>query len=442
MLFEVNIAQDKNAFSSGSLLCRGRYRLSEKYAIQQWADGAYETHWRAQDLQRGGASVTICAMEMPEMKVVATQAGLRTAMRALSSAGENPHIPVLLDVFRDNGRDCFVFALRSAGRSLFAHMQQTGKKLQEQEAIACCLQLTEVLVAISQQEPPMVHGFINPEHIMLAQNDQWVLTDFSIVLASGSNRYLTTNLDPSLLSPFVAPEFAQGVIDSRSDMYSLLMTVYYGMTGMFSTGHVLNVSLSPPFAAIFIKGLHPNASRRYQQLSDLRRDLQTVRPVVNTSAPVGDLTRKRNALVATNRQSQVDSTFASARREKKSGAVPPQEKRSLAPAMQQDSRTQTLSSLMFPRESEMLARELSPRSEVLVKVLPTRTEELANELPARTEELANEQPSRPEELAKELLPRPEELPPMQTGNNTLAATLWIVGIVACFLISVLLTVSY
>ena len=438
MPFEVKLAQDKDTFSPGSFVCRGRYMLIEKYAVQRWTYGAYETHWRAQDLQQGGIIVIICAMEVPEIKATVTQSGLRAAMRALSSVGEHPHMPVLLDVFRDSGRDCFVFALRSPGRSLLACMEQTGQKLQEQEAIACCLQITETLEAIAQQEPPIVHGFINPEHIMVTQSGQWVLTDFSIVLASRANQYLTTNLDPVLLSPFVAPEFAQGVIDSRSDMYSLLMTMYYGMTGTLSKGQVLNASLSPSLAAIFIKGLHPIASRRYQQLSALRQDLQTVRPVVNTSVPAGELTRKRNAQVTAQRLKQTNSAFESMGEygENEDVLMPwdAQEKASFIPIMQgrREHEAQALSPSMLPRQSEALARE----------VLHPQLSQPARAVYARSEPPGGAVDPWLEEPTGDLLPRPEGLPPILPGNNVLAAALWITGTLLCFLISVLLTVRY
>jgi hypothetical protein len=47
-------------------------------------------------------------------------------------------------------------------------------------------------------------------------------------------------------------------------------------------------------------------------------------------------------------------------------------------------------------------------------------------------------PDKIEIPAKNLLPRPEDLPPMQQGNSTLAASLWMGGIVLCLLILVLL----
>ncbi|MBV9230966.1 MAG: hypothetical protein JOZ18_16770 [Chloroflexi bacterium] len=407
---EADLAEGEGEFSPGSLLCRGRYRLIGKQERQQWAHGAYETHWRAQDLLQGGANVIVCEMELPDIKAIAEQASLRAAMRALSSAGRNPHVPSLLDVFRDHGRDFFVFQ-DIEGESLLARMQRSRQMLQEQEAIECCLQMTEVLESLAKQEPPLFHGLINPSHILMTANGQWYLTDFSIVLASGTQQYLS-NLDPALLSPFTASEFIEGKIDSRSDLYALLATVYYGVTGKFPKGQVLNAPVSPSFSTIFMKGLHPIASQRYQQPSVLRQDLLALRPRggasastsgrtlrSNTSAPASRQRQTINTSLSTSRQEQINTPVL-ARRQEERNSMPvqwtSQERPPFAPTMQNslDPLAQALPSLAVPDEMDIPAQDL--------------------------------------------LPRPEELPPMQPGNDLLAATLWMVGIVICCLIPILL----
>ena len=121
-LLEADFVRAKTAFSPGFLLCRGRDMLTEKRMFQQWAHGAYETHWCARDLLQRDANVIVCEMDLPEMKALTRQASLRAAMRALLFASRHSHMPALLDVFRDNGRDFFLTALlikSSEGTKLF-----------------------------------------------------------------------------------------------------------------------------------------------------------------------------------------------------------------------------------------------------------------------------------------------------------------------------------
>ncbi len=169
-------------------------------------------------------------------------------------------------------------------------MRRTGRALPEQDVIECCLQMTEILEILVQQSPPLVHGLIQPEHIIkgLASSD-YVLTNFSIILAGGATQYVT-GMDHTHLSPYTAPEFARGPIDVRSDLYSLVATAYHAVTGSLPVNagtsipqsQRLNPNVSSAFDAILTRGLRPMASQRYQRPSELRQDLLAIRSVNNT----------------------------------------------------------------------------------------------------------------------------------------------------------------
>ena len=404
-------AEDEGALSAGSLLCHNRYRLIEKHKPQRWAHGAYETYWHAQDLLQGGIQVIICEMKLPGMKVIAEQVYLRTAMRALSSASWHSRVPALLDVFRDHERNFFVFQAIK-GESLLARMQHNRRTLSEQEAIEICLQMTEILEELAQQKPPIVHGFVSPAHLMVTSGGLWFLTDFSIILACGAQQYLDY-LDPSLLSPFTAPEFIQGMIDSRSDLYSLLATIYYGVSGKLPKGQDLNTYVSPPFNAILMKGLHPSASQRYQQPAALRQALLALRPADSSSLSMDEQTRRRNISTLAARQRQTISTSLPTSRQEQVTSTS-------TPAWRQEERNSTL--------GQQISQEKQPSAPVMQNA-PTS---LAQTLSSLTI------PDEPGISETELLPRPEELPPLASGNDFLAATLWIVGALIFTLILVLL----
>ncbi len=276
---------------SGTLLRGGRYRLQELQERQVWLAGAYEASWVAQDAHRAGQQVTITEVVLPESSPVVVQSTLRTATMALTAVGRHPHIPTLWDAFSDRGRHFFVFEPID-GESLLSRMRRTGRALPEQDAIECCLQMTEVLELLAQQSPPLLHGLIKPEHIIIRSGSQYVLTNFSIVLAGGATQFVS-GIDRTLLSPYAAPEFARGVIDVRLDLYSLLATIYHAVTGSVPAGvsgsipaaQRLNPNISAQFDAILAKGLRPIAGQRYQRPSELRQDLLAMRSVSGSLAP-------------------------------------------------------------------------------------------------------------------------------------------------------------
>ncbi len=273
----------------GVLLRGGRYRLQELQERQDWLSGVFEAVWVGKDAHRGGSLVMICEVVLPESTSVMTQTTLRTATMALASVGRHPHIPTLWDAFSDQGRSFFVFE-PIEGESLMARMRYSGRALPEQEVIECCLQMADVLELLSQQSPQLVHGLIRPEHIILGRNSsQYILTNFSIVLAGGATQYIT-GMERSRLSPYTAPEFARGVVDVRTDMYSLIATAYHAVTGSVPAGisgsihqaQRINPNVSSAFDGILTKGLRAVANQRYQRPSELRQDLLAMRSVSGT----------------------------------------------------------------------------------------------------------------------------------------------------------------
>jgi len=273
----------------GVLLRGGRYRLQELVERQDWLSGVFEATWIGKDSHRSGSQVMICEVVLPENTSVMTQSILRTATMTLASVGRHPRIPTLWDAFSDQGRSFFVFE-PIEGESLLSRMRHSGRTMAEDEVIECCLQMTEVLELLAQQSPPLVHGLIRPEHIIMGRNgSQFVLTNFSVILAGGATQFVS-GMDRSRLSSYTAPEFVRGVIDVRTDMYSLIASAYYAVTGSVpgaTNGNIpsaqrLNNNVSAEFDAILTKGLRAVASQRYQRPSELRQDLLAMRSVSGT----------------------------------------------------------------------------------------------------------------------------------------------------------------
>lgn len=426
--------EDSN-FAAGTLLKGGRYRLVKKQEEQHWTNGIYESHWVAQDLSQKNANVIISELGLANMKAATRQTHLRTGMRALFSAGANSHIATLTNVFREGGRDFFVFEA-SEGETLVSLMKHSGQTLPEQDAIECCLQILEALEAMAAQNPPLIHGLINPDHIMLARTGSWYLTDFSVVLASDAASYITS-LDPAKLSPFTAPEFARGRFNSSSDLYALLATAYFAITGTTLRGQSATSRISPTLGAILQKGLHPIAGQRYQQPAALRQDLKVLRPNSSTSLSSRVQDAGRNTLPPLPPETDRNGLPPLIPPETNRGSLPPlnppefnrsmlppltsqeqaQRKPMAAPTTGWEERKSEPRLMPSQQPASAMQRSPNPLSQAL-STLPFADE---LEIPARN-----------------LLPRPEELPPMPRGNDMLAAWLWMGGIILCLLILVLL----
>lgn len=365
----------------GTLLRGGRYRLQEIQERQEWLSGVVENMWIAQDAQRGASQVMIRELVLPESGSIVMQSTLRTATMALTSVGRHPHIPTLWDAFSDRGRSFFVFE-PVEGESLMSRMRRTGRAMQEQDVIECCLQMTEILELLAQQSPPLAHGLISPEHIMVTRTGaQYVLTNFSIVLAGGATQFIS-GIDRTRLTVYASPEFVRGVIDVRSDLFSLMATAYHAVTGSIPAGvsgsipqaQRVNPNVSQQFDAILAKGLRPISSQRYQRPSELRQDLLAMRSV-NGSLVSGHPQRFEAPLIAQPMgRERLHSEYASQ-------GVP-------------DSVAQAFQSL------------------------------------APVENLEDQ---------RLLLPRPEELPPMEERNDMAFAALWLTGILGVLLVIVFLT---
>ena len=283
------VATTSRPLLPGVLLRGGRYRLLELQERQDWLSGVFEAVWLGKDAHRAGSQVMITEVVLPENSSVMTQTLLRTATMALASVGRHPHIPGLWDAFSDQGRSFFVFE-PVEGETLLGRMRYSGRPLPEQEVIECCLQLTDVLELLSQQSPQLVHGLIRPEHIVLSRNNsQYILTNFSVVLAGGGVQYVA-GMERSRLSAYAAPEFVRGVVDVRTDLYSLIATAYHAVTGSLPVGvngsipqaQRINPNVSSTFDAILLKGLRTVPNQRYQRPSELRQDLLAMRSVSGT----------------------------------------------------------------------------------------------------------------------------------------------------------------
>lgn len=261
----------------GTLLRGGRYRVQELQSRHDWPAGAFEATWAGRDMLRD-MQVMIREVGIAGATAERVLPIMHTATMALLSLQQYPRVTPIVDAFSDQGRSFFLFEL-VPGETLMDYLRRLRRPLQEQEVVDFCLQLSEILETLNQKAPALVHGAIRPEHIYRSYNgSHYVLGNFSILVA-GRATQLVVGGD----GPYTAPEFAQGFIDPRSDMYAVLATAYHMATasappaGVIPPAQSLNPAIAPALSAILARGLHVSPPQRYQRPSQLRQDLLSMR---------------------------------------------------------------------------------------------------------------------------------------------------------------------
>jgi hypothetical protein len=243
----------------GMALQGNHYLLVEQQEKQQWSPEVSEIWWFAQDMESRG-DVHICEVVLP-LSGSTMQTFYRSAAKALLAQSNSPRMPQLLNVFMEHGQCFFVFT-HPVGESLHERIQQEGM-ISEKEAIDCYLQGAATLFFLSEQDPAMVHGAIEPNHLVKVGMN-WVFTNASILMAAGGTHFISS-------SPIPTP---------ASDLSALTATIYYALTGIIPPSdtrmrheQLMHLQLSSAFSAALLKGLHPDVQVRYRHPTEIIKAL-------------------------------------------------------------------------------------------------------------------------------------------------------------------------
>ena len=145
---------------------------------------------------------------------------------AQAAAGlANPNIVNVFDVGEDSGNYYIVMELVE-GITLKDYIAKKGK-LSVREATSIAIQVCMGLAAAHAQG--IVHRDVKPQNIIISTDGKVKVTDFGIARAASSNT-ISANAMGSV--HYSSPEQVRGgYSDSRSDIYSLGITLYEMVTG-------------------------------------------------------------------------------------------------------------------------------------------------------------------------------------------------------------------
>jgi len=238
-----------------------QYHLLVQQEQRQWSREVSETWWRAYDTELGNA-VSICEVALP-LGGSDLLTFFRVATKAVMLRSTHPQMSALLTVFLEQGHGFFVFA-HPTGESLQARIDHR-RLMHETEALDSYRQLADALWFCSEQHPPLMHGSIQPDHLVQV-GPRWVLTHASPLAAGG-----VIECVPALTTTRLAAQSTPA-----ADLAMLSAVIYTAVIGRVppaeereQQAQVMRAGLSPAFAEVLLKGVHPRSQERYQSVSEL-----------------------------------------------------------------------------------------------------------------------------------------------------------------------------
>jgi len=171
------------------------------------------------------------------------------------------------------------------------------KKLTPEQALAIVPKICEALQYA--HEHGVVHRDIKPENVLLDQEGRVKIADFGIAKMVGGNagQPAITKEEQVIGTPhYMAPEQVEHPkrVDHRADIYSLGVVFYEMLTGELPLGKFAPpsrlVQVDVRLDEVVLHALEKKPERRYQQASQVKTDVETIRNT-DATAPQAEMAR-------------------------------------------------------------------------------------------------------------------------------------------------------
>ena len=156
-------------------------------------------------------------------------------------------------------------------------------ELTSEQALAIVPQICEALQFAHNEG--IVHRDIKPENLLLDKKGRLKITDFGIAKMVGieaGQQVLTGAKDVMGTPHYMAPEQIEKpqAVDHRADIYSLGVVFYEMLTGELPLGKFAppsqKVQVDVRLDEVVLHALEKEPSRRYQQVSQVKTDVETI----------------------------------------------------------------------------------------------------------------------------------------------------------------------
>lgn len=201
-------------------------------------------------------------------------------MQRLQDLGRYEGFPKVIDYF-SNQMAYFMVMLNPEGESLATLLKLQSGALPERTVAEYGYQACGLLSHLLNWQPPIVHGSISPETIIISHDGQRAalihLPPFRPVLPFTSGEMTS--------SGYYAPEQVRGEVDPSSDLYSLAATMHHAVTGydpherltfFHPPARRLNPAVTAQMEMILARQLSLSKSQRYAHPAEMQKDLATL----------------------------------------------------------------------------------------------------------------------------------------------------------------------
>lgn len=219
----------------------------------------------------------------------------------LAAKLEHPNVVTVHHVGEQDGTH-FIVMQYVDGRTLDDVLEERGK-LALGEAVSVVKRVAFALGAAHKLG--MVHRDIKPANILISRDGIVKVADFGLARPGGDHGQSISATGQIVGTPsYMSPEQAQGgVVDARSDIYSLGATFYHLVTGRrcFEGNtplsivikhiqenppdpHLVNTELPPAVSRVILKMMAKSPKDRYASTDDLIRDLDLLKGSLDGTA--------------------------------------------------------------------------------------------------------------------------------------------------------------
>ena len=226
---------------------------------------------------------------------------------------DHPNLPKVSDFFSIAGRDYLVmdFVPGKDLRTMMLEARQAKTFLSENDVLNWASQLSDALMYMHNQTPPIVHRDIKPSNLKVTPNGLVKLVDFGLVKLLAAGEVTITVLQgqgTALYTPLEQYGGDSGHTDARSDIFAFGSTLYHMLTNkapvdarerflhpdLLEPPRSINPAISPRVerAILWAMSLHPD--ERPQTAEILREALLGDRVLPSPISPATRSTRPQN----------------------------------------------------------------------------------------------------------------------------------------------------
>ena len=285
----------------------GRYEIQKELG-----KGAMGVVYQARDPQ---INRTIALKVLREDRVTSEDFVKRFLKEAMAIGRlSHPNIVTIYDVGQDH--DTIYLAMEYLEGQPFNDIIRE-RTLSFPEIAELAVQLAECLDYAHKKG--IVHRDIKPSNIMLTPEGKVKLTDFGIARIEDPSMHQQTRAGEILGTPvYMSPEQVMGQpLDGRSDLYSLGVILYElaagrrpysgeNLAAIFRAitlddpqdASTINPSIPPDLASLIMKGLHKDASQRFQTGEEMAAAYRAFLKKLDSDATAGETAPKKTPYAA------------------------------------------------------------------------------------------------------------------------------------------------